>query len=183
MSKQGVSGWNSDHEDGDSSSKRHHQAGSKDGINDSAGKYGGPSQGASMKQINRHRFFEHKKSLGVRRLEERKYPSIACQTHNEFHPECQAASHASKTSETSEKMLFSKFMKEKRSAELQGGHRRQSLEDAVKIPKSNDDIVMTSDMDELLYIDPLGPNQGYPDWVHRYLHSFNMFCNYFCGLK
>ncbi len=35
------------------------------------------------------------------------------------------------------------------------------------IPKTQDDVVLMKPMDEINYMDPLGPENGYPDWQHR----------------
>jgi hypothetical protein len=43
------------------------------------------------------------------------------------------------------------------------GRRRQG--DAFR--KTHDDVILTADIDEVVYMDTLGPHRGYPQWVHR----------------
>jgi hypothetical protein len=40
------------------------------------------------------------------------------------------------------------------------------------LAKTHEDVILTADMDEIKYTDPLGPGNGYPDFQHRY----NMQC-------
>jgi hypothetical protein len=42
--------------------------------------------------------------------------------------------------------------------------KRRASED---IPKSSEDVFLTADVDELNFVDPLGPDKGYADWEHR----------------
>jgi hypothetical protein len=37
----------------------------------------------------------------------------------------------------------------------------------AQIPKTSDDVVVTANLDEITYVDPLGAGQGYADWTHR----------------
>jgi hypothetical protein len=43
--------------------------------------------------------------------------------------------------------------------------RRESASDDV--PKTHEDVILSGEMNEIKYMDPLGPDKGYPDWQHR----------------
>jgi hypothetical protein len=49
-------------------------------------------------------------------------------------------------------------------------NRGQALQD-----KTSADIILTQDMGEVQYIDPLGADKGYSDWVHRCVHKPTKF--------
>jgi hypothetical protein len=52
------------------------------------------------------------------------------------------------------------------------GDKRRASED---IPKSSEDVLLTADVDQVNFVDPLGPNKGYADWEHRSVYT--MVCS------